>query len=87
MFNVTVRPVDNQRPSLRALAPAVSTAGGTTVRLGADNLLIDDPDTEFDRLVVTVVATPKFGQLTKNGQQLRNGDFFAATDFNASDIR
>jgi len=87
VFNVTVHPVDNQRPIFRALAAAISTAGGKTVRLGADNLLISDPDTEFDSLRVSVVATPKFGQLTKNGQQLRVGDFFPATDFNASYIR
>jgi len=87
VFNVTVRPVDNQRPQLHPLAAAVSTAGGRSVRLGADNLVIYDPDTDLSKLLVTVVAAPKFGQLTKNGQQLRVGDFFPATDFNASDIR
>ena len=84
---MTVRPVDNQRPQLRPLAAAVSTAGGRSVRLGADNLVVYDPDTDYSKLLVTVVATPKFGQLMKNGQQLRVGDFFPATDFNASDIR
>ena len=86
-FNVTVLPVDNQRPRLRALAAAVSTAGGRSVRLGADNLEIYDPDTDYDKLVVTVEATPEFGRLTKNGQPLTVGDFFQATDFNASDIK
>jgi len=87
VFNVTVRPVDNQRPRLRALAAAVSTAGSRSVRLGADNLVVYDPDTDSSKLLVTVVATPKFGQLTKNGDQLRVGDTFPATDFNSSDIR
>jgi len=86
-FNVTLRPVDDQRPRLRAIAPAVSTAGGRSVRLGTDNLVIDDPDTDYARLIVSVVATPKFGELTKNGRPLRVGDSFPATDFNASDIR
>ena len=87
MFNVTIQPVDDQRPRLRPLAAAVSTAGGRTVRLGADNLVVYDPDTSLDKLVVSVLATPKFGELTKDGQQLRVGDTFPATDFNASDIR
>ena len=87
VFNVTLRPVDNRPPRLHALAAAVSTAGSRSVRLGADNLIIYDPDTDFNKLLVSVVATPKFGQLTKNGQQLKVGDSFPATDFNASDIR
>ena len=87
VFNVTVRPVDNQLPRLRALAAAVSTAGSRSVRLGADNLVIYDPDTHYNKLVVTVVATPKYGHLTKNGHLLKVGDSFPATDFNASDIR
>ena len=86
-FNVTVRPVDNQRPQLRALAAAVSTAGSRSVRLGADNLVVYDPDTNYDQLLVTVLATPKFGQLTKNEQQLNVGDSFSATEFNSSNIR
>jgi len=69
------------------VAAAVSTAGSRAVRLGVDNLVIYDPDTEFTKLLVTVVATPKFGELTRNGEQLRVGDSFPATDFNASDIR
>ena len=87
LFNITVQPVDNQTPRLRAVAAAVSTAGSRAVRLGVDNLVIYDPDTEFTKLLVTVVATPKFGELTRNGEQLRVGDSFPATDFNASDIR
>jgi len=87
MFNVTVTPVDNQRPRLRPLAAAVSTAGSRSVRLGADNLVIYDPDTDFSKLVVSVLATPKFGELKQNGQQLKIGDTFPAADFNTSDIR
>jgi len=86
-FDVIVQPVDDQRPRLRPLAAAVSTAGGRTVRLGADNLIVYDPDTALDDLLVTVLAKPKFGELTKNGQPLTVGDSFAASDFNASDIR
>ena len=86
-FNITVRPVDNQQPRLHALAAAVSTAGSRSVRLGADNLIIYDPDTDFNKLTVTIITTPRFGQLTKNGRLLEVGDSFPATDFNASDIR
>ena len=57
------------------------------MRLGSDNLVIFDPDTDNSKLLVTVVATPKFGELTKNEKQLNVGDFFPATDFNTSDIR
>jgi hypothetical protein len=55
--------------------------------IGSDLLLVNDSDNTADQLKFALVTVPYFGQLTKNGTVLAQGDVFTQADINNGNIR
>ena len=84
-FDVTLLPVDNLAPTLRASTLRVLEGGG--VKVTSNDVTAFDPDTEQDALTFAVDRTPGHGRLLLRERPLKKGDQFRLADLTSGHIR
>ncbi|KAL2089664.1 hypothetical protein ACEWY4_014352 [Coilia grayii] len=85
IFNITVIPVDNQKPEMFTNLLRVEEGGA--VFLTEEHLLVRDVDTLPDGLRVRLDAPPRHGRLELQGTPLLEGHSFSLSDIRALRVR
>ncbi|RVE74139.1 hypothetical protein OJAV_G00038340 [Oryzias javanicus] len=84
-FNITVTPVDNQKPEAFTNLLHVEEGGATFVT--EENLLVQDRDSREEALRVEVQKTALHGRLELQGRVLLKGDVFSLQDLRGLRLR
>ncbi|KAK3561937.1 hypothetical protein QTP86_019060, partial [Hemibagrus guttatus] len=85
IFNITVRPVDNQVPEMFTNLLKVEEGGSSF--LMEDHLLVRDADSPKEKLRVQVLTQPRHGRLELQGVLLSEGESFNLQDIKALRVR
>ncbi|XP_042338073.1 FRAS1-related extracellular matrix protein 1-like, partial [Plectropomus leopardus] len=85
LFNITVTPVDDQRPEAFTNLLRVEEGGGAFVT--EEHLLVRDQDSRDEALRVEVQRTTRHGRLELQGRTLLQGDGFTLQDLRGLRLR
>ncbi|XP_029005008.1 FRAS1-related extracellular matrix protein 1b [Betta splendens] len=85
LFNITVTPVDDQKPEAFTNLLRVEEGGGAFIT--EDHLLVRDQDSWEEVLRVEVQRTPAHGRLELQGRTLLQGDAFTLQDLRGLRLR
>ncbi|XP_053181488.1 chondroitin sulfate proteoglycan 4 [Scomber japonicus] len=67
LFNITIKPVNDQPPLLKTKAPSLTVVQGDTVVLRPENLKVEDIDNPPDEIKFSVISKPNNGYLALEG--------------------
>ncbi|KAK7878823.1 hypothetical protein WMY93_034271, partial [Mugilogobius chulae] len=84
-FNITVLPVDDQKP--QAFSNLVRVEEGGSVFISEEHLMVRDRDSPEDALRAHILKGALHGRLEKQGQTLKQGDTFSLLDLRNLRVR
>uniref|UniRef100_A0A3B3ZBH1 Cadherin domain-containing protein n=1 Tax=Periophthalmus magnuspinnatus TaxID=409849 RepID=A0A3B3ZBH1_9GOBI len=84
-FNITVLPVDDQKP--QAFSNLVRVEEGGAVLLTEEHVMVRDRDSPEDALSAHILKGALHGRLERQGHELRPGDSFSLMDLRSLRVR
>uniref|UniRef100_A0A3B3ZBC2 Cadherin domain-containing protein n=1 Tax=Periophthalmus magnuspinnatus TaxID=409849 RepID=A0A3B3ZBC2_9GOBI len=86
-FNITVLPVDDQKPQVKAFSNLVRVEEGGAVLLTEEHVMVRDRDSPEDALSAHILKGALHGRLERQGHELRPGDSFSLMDLRSLRVR
>ncbi|KAK1165439.1 FRAS1-related extracellular matrix protein 1b [Acipenser oxyrinchus oxyrinchus] len=85
IFNITVNPVDNQKPEI--FTNQMKAEEGSGCFITPENLLVRDVDSKEEDLRVQLKRRPQHGDIELQGLAMLEGDFFTLQELQAFKVR
>ncbi|MBN3301065.1 CSPG4 protein, partial [Amia calva] len=86
LFNITIKPVNDQPPQLKTKSPSLTVVQGDIAALSADNLNVEDLDNPPEDIKYTIISKPNNGFLAMEGSLNESILAFTQADINRGKV-